>query len=169
MHETLKQRSQLLAVPQDVRGFGSQQRRKQTGIQKLELRRPDQPLQAAAVPGTNAADQEHVLQQHQPAIHGLAVDAEARAKAGHVEQLACRDGRMVDQAGHFVPFPDRRDIRDIAFGKRLRIGAQPGTPTGRGGAGERRRISAGNDPFDQTGRRPCLLDCRKVAGKGPVE
>lgn len=134
--------------------------------------RPDEPFQPATMPRADTADQEHVLEQDKPAIHRLAVHAERRCEARHVEQLACRYGRMVDQPAQLIALSDRCDVGNIPLGQRARIGAQPGTARDRAAGKPRettRSIRSTVGPgSSRPGKSPTNARSRNPGGPAPA-
>ena len=98
------------------------------------------------MPRTDTADQEHLLQQGQPAVHCLAVHPKSTSEFGCVEQLPGRDRRVVDQLPQSVKFPDRRDFGNVALGKRACVSAEPGSPPRRSGASKHFREPPAEHP-----------------------
>lgn len=80
----------------------------------MQLRSLDQQLDLAVMPSSHAPDQEHVLKQDKPAIHRLAVHSKTRSEARQVQQIPCRQGRMVHQARQFIALADRSDVEHVA-------------------------------------------------------
>ena len=169
VNEALQMRPQFLPVLGHCRRRDPLERRQQTGIQKVQLRRLDEPFQPATMPSEDTSDQEHVFEQGEPAVDRLAVDANSRSEGRQVEQLACGNSRVVDQAAQVAQLDDGGDIGDIAFGERAGISPQPAPPPGRNRTRKSFGKTAGDDSFRQAVGRSRQREVRKICGKGSIQ
>ena len=121
------------------------------------------------MPGRHAPNQEHLLQQGQPAFDRLAVHAESAGQGGQIERLARDDGGVLEQPGQFRGFRDLGDLDHIACCERAGIGREP-DPAARGrGPRQRLRVAAGHDAGDQIRGPPGRFKHGEIAREGALK